>query len=156
MKTRHLGKTGLQVPVLGFGTSPLGSMFSEVDEQDGIRTVHEVLDLSINFIDTAPLYGPLKAEIILGKALKDVPRDSYLLSTKAGRYKWTEYDFTSEGIVLSLEESLQRLNTDYVDIFQLHDIEYTSLEEVAEICIPTLQRLKQQGKFVFTGLQVFR
>ena len=86
MEYRTLGKTGLKVSKLAFGGSSIGSQFRSVAEEDGIRTVHTALDHGINLIDTAPYYGLTKAETVLGKALKSVPRDRYLLATKVGRY----------------------------------------------------------------------
>ena len=86
MKYRKLGTTGLDVSVLGFGGSSLGSIFAEIDEQEGMRTVHIAVDNGINLIDTAPFYGQTKGELVLGKALREIPRGKYLLATKVGRY----------------------------------------------------------------------
>src|ERR671927_1146351 len=95
MQYRPLGNTGLSVSVLSYGASPLGGVFGDVDETEGIRTVHTALDLGINFIDVSPYYGLTKAETVLGKALATVPRDRYLLATKVGRYGDTEFDFSA-------------------------------------------------------------
>lgn len=161
MKYNVLGSTGLKVSALSFGASSLGSVFKEINEQEGIRTVHDALDLGINLIDVSPYYGLMKAETVLGKALKEVQRDRYLLSTKAGRYGMNEFDFSAKRIVQSLEESLERLNTDYVDFLHLHDVEFGDKEQIIEEALPALRKLKEQGKVRYIGitalpLQTFR
>ncbi len=82
MEYRTLGKTGLKVSALSFGASSVGGVFKPVDESVAIRTVHTALESGINFIDVSPFYGYTKAEEVLGKALKGVPRDRYFLATK--------------------------------------------------------------------------
>ena len=86
MKYHKLGKTGMMVSELGFGASSLGGVFHSLKENDGIDAVFAAVDAGINFIDVSPYYGYYKAETVLGKALKDIPRDKYYLSTKVGRY----------------------------------------------------------------------
>jgi L-galactose dehydrogenase len=152
MKTRKLGKTGLDVSILSFGASSLGSVFRKTNEAEAIRTVHTAIDSGINYIDVSPYYGLTKAETVLGKAIKELPRDKFLLSTKVGRYGVDEFDFTKHRIERSIEESFARLNTDYLDILYLHDIEFVSSGIVIEEAIPTLQRLKQQGKIRHYGI----
>ena len=100
----------------------------------------------------SPYYGLTKAETVLGKALKTVPRDQYILSTKAGRIAENEFDFSQKRIFQSLEDSLKRLRTDDVDILLLHDIEFGSYQQVIEEGIPALQQLKEQGKIRFYGV----
>lgn len=161
MKYRKLGKTGLDVSTLSYGASSLGSVFKPQDEAEGKRTVHTALEQGINLIDVSPYYGLTKAETALGKALREVPRDQYLLSTKAGRYGVDEFDFSASRLQSSFEESAARLHTDYFDIFLLHDIEYVSLEQIIEESIPTLQKMKAEGKIRNYGisglpLKVFR
>ncbi|SFD65524.1 Predicted oxidoreductase [Paenibacillus catalpae] len=152
MKYRKLGKTGLEVSALSFGASSLGSVFRETDDNESIRTVHTALDAGINFIDVSPYYGLKKAETVLGKALQTVPRDRFYLSTKAGRYGADVFDFRSSTIIASVEESLQRLHTDYLDILFLHDIEFVESAIIYEEAIPALQRLKADGKIRNTGI----
>jgi aryl-alcohol dehydrogenase-like predicted oxidoreductase len=152
MKIRTLGNTGLDVSVLSFGTSSLGSVFREIDEAEGIRTVHTAVDLVMNYIDVSPFYGITKAETVLGKAIATLQRDSFILSTKAGRYDSDVFDFSAKRIRSSLEESLKRLHTDYVDILFLHDIEFESLDIILEESIPALEKLKDEGKIRFTGI----
>jgi len=95
MDYRLLGKTGLRVSALGFGASSLGGVFRTVDEAEAIRTVFTAIDLGINLIDVSPYYGLTRAETVLGKALKDIPRDRYYLATKVGRYGDAEFDFSA-------------------------------------------------------------
>lgn len=152
MKYRKLGQTGLDVSILSYGASSLGSVFREINETEGIKTVHAAIDQGINLIDVSPYYGLTKAETVLGKALASIPRDNYILSTKAGRYGENNFDFSKKRIITSLEESLQRLGTDYVDILYLHDIEFGSYDQIIEESTPALQELKKQGKIRFLGV----
>lgn len=75
MPRRPLGGTGLHVSLLGFGASPLGSVFESIDEEEGVRAVHEAVRCGINFFDVSPFYGDTRAESVLGRALKTLPRD---------------------------------------------------------------------------------
>ena len=75
----------MKVPVLSFGASSLGSVFHETCEAESIKAVFTAIENGMNFIDVSPYYGHYKAETVLGKALKDIPRDHFLLSTKVGR-----------------------------------------------------------------------
>jgi aryl-alcohol dehydrogenase-like predicted oxidoreductase len=81
----ELGRTGLQVTRLGLGTAPLGGLYEPVAEQDAVRTVERAYELGLRFFDTAPLYGTGLAERRLGQALRQYPRDSFVLATKVGR-----------------------------------------------------------------------
>lgn len=152
MKYRKLGKTGLDVSILSFGASSLGSVFHETEESESIQTVHAAIDAGINLIDVSPYYGLTKAEMVLGKAIAQIPRDKFYLSTKAGRYGTQSFDFSERRILASVDESLLRLNTDYVDILFLHDIEFVPFEEVAIEAFYTLGKLKEQGKIRFAGV----
>lgn len=150
---RGVGNTGLKVSSLGFGASPLGNVFGNVKEEDAIASVHEAFRLGINFFDTSPYYGGTLSEKMLGKALKTlmVPRDQYIVSTKCGRYA-EGFDFSAERVTQSIDESLARLNLDYVDILQCHDIEFGSLDQIANETIPALQKLKETGKIRYIGI----
>lgn len=154
MKYNLLGKTGLNVSRLSFGASALGGVYGPVDEAEGIRAVHTALDLGINYFDVAPAYGGTVAETVLGKALKDIPRDRYYLSTKAGKYTQPggygddTLDYSSTRIRASLQESARRLGTDYFDIIHLHDFEYQQrrhTEWALAEGVQTLLELKKQG-----------
>jgi L-galactose dehydrogenase len=151
MQYRRLGKTELNVSVIGFGASPLGNVFDDCDEQEGIRSVHCAIDLGINFFDVAPFYGITLAETRLGDAIKG-KRNDILLATKCGRYGLRDFDFSYQRILDSVDESLKRLKTDYVDLMQLHDIEFGSKEQVLNEAIPALQKIKASGKARFVGI----
>lgn len=155
MEYRTLGKTGLEVSILSFGASSLGSVFRPINEEDGIRTVHIALDMGVNFIDCSPFYGLTKAETVLGKALKGIPRDKYVLATKVGRYGEDEFDFSAERVTKSVDESLVRMGVDYIDIIQCHDIEYGSLDQIVEETIPALRKIQESGKVRFVGITGF-
>jgi L-galactose dehydrogenase len=154
MKYRKLGRTGLDVSILGFGGSSLGGAFREIDESEGIRTVHLALDNGINLIDTAPFYGLTKAEAVLAKALKGIPRDRYLLATKVGRYgyKLPDFDFSAERVTRSVEQSLKRLGVDHVDFIQVHDMEFGDLDVIVNETIPALRQVQATGKARFVGI----
>lgn len=152
MKTRRLGKTGLEVPVLSFGASSLGSVFRDIDRGEGVRTVHAAVDAGMNYIDVSPYYGLTKAEAVLGEALRSLQRSSFTLSTKAGRYGENTFDFSRKRIHDSVQESLDRLHTDYIDILFLHDIEFVPAEIIIEEAFPTLLRLKEQGVIRHAGI----
>lgn len=154
MEYRTLGKTGLKVSKLAFGGSSLGSVFRSVAEKDGIRAVHTALDHGINLIDTAPYYGATKAETVLGKALKGVPRDRYLLATKVARFgpELGDFDFSAARVFSSIEESLQRLGVDHVDFIQVHDMEFGNIDRIVTETIPALREAQRQGKARFVGI----
>ncbi|KAK2662776.1 hypothetical protein Ddye_001350 [Dipteronia dyeriana] len=153
MELRPLGNTGLRLSCVGFGASPLGNVFGPVSENDAISSVREAFRLGINFFDTSPYYGGTLSEKMLGKALKalEVPRNEYIVSTKCGRYA-EGFDFSAERVTKSIDESLARLQLDYVDILQCHDIEFGSLDQIVNETIPALQKLKESGKIRFIGI----
>ncbi len=155
MEYRKLGKTGLDVSVLSFGASSLGSVFRPIDENEGIRAVHAALDLGINLIDCSPFYGITTAETVLGKALRGLPRDQYVLATKVGRYGEDEFDFSAERVARSVDESLKRLGVEHIDIIQCHDIEYVPLDQIVDETIPALRKVQGTGKAGFVGITGF-
>jgi len=151
MQYRRLGKTALNVSVIGFGASPLGNVFDDCDEQEGTRSVHAAIDAGINFFDVAPFYGITLAEERLGEALKG-KRDKVILATKCGRYGLRDFDFSYQRILDSADESLTRLQTDYVDLMQLHDIEFGTKEQVLNEAIPALYEIKKSGRARYIGI----
>lgn len=155
MQYRTLGKTGLKVSVPSFGGSSLGGVFRVIDEVEAIRTVHTALELGINFIDVSPFYGVTRAEAVLGKALKGIPRDRYYLATKVGRYGETEFDFSARRVSASVDKSLSRLGLDEIDLIQCHDIEYGDLDQVIAETIPALRKLQEKGKVRYVGITGF-
>lgn len=152
LQKRPLGRTGIDVSILGFGASPLGGIFGEVDSADATRAAHIAVDLGVNLFDVAPYYGITRAETALGKALAGIPRERYLLATKVGRYGDTEFDFSAGRIMRSIEESLQRLGAEVIDIITCHDIEFVSISQVVGEAIPALHRARDQGKVRFIGV----
>lgn len=154
MKYRKLGQTGIDVSILAFGGSSLGSVFKEIDEAEGIRTVHVAIDNGINLIDTAPFYGLTKAETLLGKALREIPREKYLLATKVARYGYKEedFDFSPERVTRSVDESLARLGVDYIDFIQVHDMEFGDMDYIVNETIPALKKTQATGKVRYVGI----
>lgn len=154
MKYRKLGATGHEVSVLAFGGSSLGGAFGDIDESAGVRAVHVAIDHGINLIDTAPFYGLTRAETVLGRALREIPREKYLLATKVARYgyKQEDFDFSAERVTRSVDESLERLGVDHVDFIQVHDMEFGSIDQIVEETIPALRKVQAAGKARFVGI----
>ncbi|MFC2099085.1 aldo/keto reductase [Bacteroidota bacterium] len=155
MKYRKLGKTGLDVSILSYGASSLGGHFRSIREDESIRSVHTAIENGINLIDVSPYYGNLGAEKLLGKAFKDIPRDSFYLATKAGRY-WNgeekAWDYSPERVTKSVDESLERMGIDYIDIIQVHDVEFSDKEQIINETLPALHSVKQSGKVRHVGI----
>lgn len=151
MEYRQLGKTGMNVSVLGFGSSPLGNMFGVIDPAEGRRAVHRAVGEGINFFDVSPYYGLGLAEERLGDALRG-RRSKVFLATKCGRYGEYSFDFSERRIISSLEESLRRLKTDHVDLLQAHDIEFGDASQIVNETIPAMRKLQQQGKVRAVGI----
>ena len=160
MIKNQLGKTGMQVANLAFGASSLGGVFHSINEQQGIRAVHAAVDNGINFIDVSPYYGHLKAETVLGKALLEIPRDRYFLSTKVGRYGKDEvnlWDYSAKRATESVYESMERLHVDYIDLINVHDIEFQAnleggLQKVVDETLPALVELRKKGVVGHVGI----
>ncbi len=152
MNYRPLGSTGLNLPVLSFGASSLGQEFRQVDLTEAIRSVHVALDLGMNFIDTSPFYGRGMSECLLGLALRGIPRDSYILGSKLGRYAGTHFDFSARRVVESVDISLQRMGVDHLDIMLCHDIEFVEMQQIVDETLPALRKIQQSGKVRFIGI----
>lgn len=148
MITHALGRTDLQVSSLGLGTAPIGGQYQPIPESQAVATIHAALERGITLFDTAPLYGAGRAELVLGAALAGVPRERYLLSTKVGRLVLPNgsvvFDMSRDGILRSLEASLQRLQLDQIDIALLHDPDDFK-PAALEIVLPLLSDLRAQG-----------
>lgn len=151
MEYRPLGSSGLRVAILGFGAAPLGDMFGHVDPAECTRAVHCALDHGINFFDTAPYYGKGLSEERLGDALQG-RRQQAILATKCGRYDLDGFDFSPARVFKSVDDSLRRLKTDYLDLFQAHDIEFGSLRQIVNETLPAMRSVQQQGKVRFIGV----
>ena len=152
MEKRAVGNTGLSVSILGFGASPLGGVFGPVSQADANSMVGIAVDAGIDLFDVSPYYGITVAETVLGHALKTVDRDKLVLATKVGRYGDRDFDFSAERVTRSVEESLQRLQTDVIDIIQCHDIEFGSNRQIIDETLPTLRLLQAQGKVRYVGI----
>ncbi len=155
MRRNPLGKTGLNVSRLSFGASALGGVFHAVEESVAIQAVRAALDGGINYFDVAPAYGATRSETVLGKALKGVPRGSYHLSTKVGKYTSPEaygldtLDYSRARIRASLDESSARLGVHYFDLVHIHDIEYQDrrhTEWALTEGLAAVQELKREGR----------
>ena len=151
MEYRKLGQTDLEVSVLGYGASPLGNEFEEIDVREGERAVHMAIDRGVNLFDTSPYYGRTLSEERLGRAL-GTRRKDIVLATKCGRYDVDSFDFSAERVRASIDESLRRLRTDYIDIFQMHDIEFVDREQVLGEALPVARELQKAGKCRYVGI----
>ncbi len=151
MHTRPLGRTGLQLPILSFGASSLGQEFRRVTLEEALQSVRVALDCGLNFIDTSPFYGRGMSEVLLGLALRDVPRHQYTLCTKLGRYDLAHFDFSPRRVRESIDVSLHRLGTDHLDIILCHDIEFVPMQQIVDETIPALRQVQQAGKVRFIG-----
>lgn len=152
MQYRKLGNTGLNVSVLSYGASSLGGVFRQTDDTEGIRSVHVSLDHGINFIDVSPYYGATRAEAVLGKALKGLARDRYILATKVGQYGDGQFDFSAARITRSLDESCARLGVDHIDLLQCHDIEFAKVDQIVDETLPALVKLREAGRIGHIGI----
>lgn len=155
MKFNEIGKTGMKVSQLSFGASSLGGVFHEIKEKEAIEAVFTAIEGGINFIDVSPYYGHYKAETVLGKALRQIPRDKYILSTKVGRYGKdgvNTWDYSAKRAKESVYESMDRLGIDHIDLINVHDIEFADLKQVAEETLPALVELREQGVVSHVGI----
>ena len=160
MNYNEIGKTGMKVSQLSFGASSLGGVFHSVKEADAIEAVFTAVELGMNFIDVSPYYGHYKAETVLGKALKDIPRGKYYLSTKVGRYGKdgvNTWDYSAKRAKESVYESMERLNIDHIDLINVHDIEFQAglpggLQKVCDETLPALCELRDEGVVSHVGI----
>ena len=155
METRPLGKSGLELPILSFGASSLGAEFRAIDLNEAFGAVHTAIDLGMNFIDTSPYYGRGMSEVMLGQALKGIDRSKYILGTKLGRYTNSHFDFSAKRVDESLEISMHRMGTDYLDLILLHDVEFVKLPQIWEETIPALVKAKAEGKVRAIGFSCY-
>jgi aryl-alcohol dehydrogenase-like predicted oxidoreductase len=151
MDYRELGRTGLKVSRVGYGTAPLGDMFGTNDEEAALASAYRALDLGINFFDSSPFYGAGLAEQRLGTVIRG-RREQVVIGTKAGRYGPAEFDFSAERIRKGLETSLRLIGTDYVDLLQLHDVEFVDLDGPIGEGYQELVRQRDAGKCRFIGM----
>ena len=160
MRYKELGKTGMKISHLCFGASSLGSVFRSTKEAESIEAVEAAIEGGINFIDVSPYYGHYKAETVLGKALKRIPREKYYLSTKVGRYGKDGVNtcfYSAKGATESVQESMERLGIDHIDLINVHDIEFQAnmdggLQKVVDETLPALVELKKKGLVGHVGI----
>ncbi|MGP4069127.1 aldo/keto reductase [Halobacillus sp. B29] len=154
MKTRSLGNTGIQVSEVGFGAWQLGNEkdWGKMSDNEAIDLVKAAKDSGCNFFDTAPNYGAGKSEELLGQALKG-KRDQVVISSKCGHHPNDEQNFDPERLIASVEDSLRRLQTDYLDSLLLHNPPFSSLHGNSPQ-FEVLQKLKDEGKIRAFGASV--
>ena len=160
MRYRQLGRTELQVSEVGFGAWAIGGnkhghSYGPTDNAESLRTIAQAIDLGCNFFDTADLYGHGLSEKLLGQALEK-RRHECVIATKVGGDFYHgpfHQNFDPDYIRFALEKSLERLRTDYIDIYQLHNPPLMMLERGANYAI--LDELKQAGKIRHYGVSVY-
>jgi aryl-alcohol dehydrogenase-like predicted oxidoreductase len=155
MHYRILGRTGLRVSAVGLGTMVHAGHFGPMEDSESLGAIEAALDLGVNFIDTSDAYGAGYSETLLGKALRG-KRDKVVLATKGGNTmvgpNRGKRNFAPDYIARVMDESLQRLQTDYVDLYQLHNPTVDVIErgEVWSV----LERAKQAGKIRHYGVSI--
>lgn len=150
----------MKISHLSFGASSLGSVFRETKEKECFEAVEAAVEGGINFIDVSPYYGHYKAETVLGKALRNIPRDKYYLSTKVGRYGKdgvNTWDYSARRVTDSVYESMERLGIDFIDLINVHDIEFQAalpggLQKVVDETLPALFELRDKGVVGHVGI----
>jgi aryl-alcohol dehydrogenase-like predicted oxidoreductase len=152
MQKRKLGKTDLELPILSFGASSLGAEFRGIDINEAMKAVRVALDCGMTFIDTSPFYGRGMSEVLLGVALEGVPRDSYLLGSKLGRYDAAHFDFSAKRVVESVDVSLKRMRVEHLDLCLCHDLEFVEMSQIVNETLPALRKIQQQGKVRYVGV----
>ena len=151
MEQRKLGKTEINLPVISYGASSLGQEFRRISINDALKSCRTAIDLGMNFIDTSPFYGRGMSEVMLGQILRDIPRDSFNIGTKLGRYDIQHFDFSAKRVVESIDVSLHRMGIDHLDIILCHDIEFVNMQQIVDETIPAIQKIRDQGKVRYIG-----
>ncbi|HEU4639163.1 MAG TPA: aldo/keto reductase, partial [Candidatus Binatia bacterium] len=155
MKYRILGRTGLRVSAVGLGTMVHAGHFGPMDDSESLSAIETAVGLGVNFIDTSDAYGAGYSETLLGQALRG-KRDKVILATKGGNVMVGpdrgKRNFTPDYIDRVMDESLKRLQTDYVDLYQLHNPTVDVIErgDVWEV----LERAKKAGKIRHYGVSI--
>lgn len=159
LPTVRVGNTDLRITQLGMGTAPIGNLYGAVSEAQAIETIQRSFELGVRYFDTAPLYGSGGAERRVGEALKGVPRDDFVLQTKVGRLVQPDgsirFDYSRDGVLRCLDESLERLQMDRVDILLVHDPDVLQEEagyrQALDEAFPALIDLREQGVIAALG-----
>ncbi|KAL1922048.1 uncharacterized protein VTP21DRAFT_10690 [Calcarisporiella thermophila] len=161
MNTKTISKVSInnfEPHPVGFGAGPIGGKYGSINDEIALEAVRKALELGINYFDTAPYYGV--SEYRLGKALEALkdqfPRESYYISTKVGRYgdRREDFNFTASTVRQSIERSMERLKTEYLDIVICHDVEFVELDEVVGKggALEALFQLRSEGKIRWIGI----
>ena len=164
-ETRRLGGTSVAPTILGFGGSQIGNLHRPVPLVDAAEAMVAAWDLGIRYFDTAPLYEHGRGEQRMGQALAGHPRGLYVLSTKVGRLvraHGIEYDYTHDGVLRSIEDSLRRLQLERIDVALIHDIDPYNhgpdqplrFRQAMQGAYPALDRLRREGILRAVGVGV--
>ncbi|KAJ2617215.1 hypothetical protein H4S08_000430 [Coemansia sp. RSA 1365] len=134
---------------IGLGCGVFSGAYGPISHKDIVGVIRTAFSNGVNMVDTSPYYN--NSEIKLGEALLELkaefPRSTYRISTKIGRYGYhkSDFDYSAERVVSSIEESMRRLHTDYLDSVLCHDVEFVDMTQIIEVTLPKLFELKQNG-----------
>ncbi|CAH1101095.1 unnamed protein product [Psylliodes chrysocephalus] len=159
MTYTKLGKTDMNVSKISLGTGGFSYFYGEFNIEDCKKAVHEAIRSGINYIDTGPWYGHGVAEEVLGKCLEGIPRKAYYLATKIGRYEKDPklmFDFSAKKTKESIDVTLKRLKLEYVDVLQVHDIEFAAdMNIIINETLPAIEDIVKSGKAKYIGLTAY-